>query len=187
MEKLKEIMIGKKENSNKLLFCVIAFMVFSHIVYGQKQKSLEQKALDYFCALNLNNKISNNYIRFKGKTTGRSSRVYQVANCMKYINFMRDSISNSFELDSINKLNRSKPTNVIPLDLPENCTYLKRKICAPFKKRIYTLHVLNACLYKDDYYVELFFINKNQESWVVCVRFNENEEPYEYCMSYLIF
>jgi len=184
-------MTGKREIFSKTLFLTISIIYICYFSVSAKEpKTFEQRALDYFCTLNLKEKISYyNDIRFNGRTIGKQSRINQIAFCIHGFS-MFDSISNApntNELDSMVIANRLNAKIFKKEKLSHNCTFLKNHIFAPFNKKIYTLHVFNVVLYKNKQYVELFFINNNEESWVICIGFNENGEPSEHCTSYIIF
>ncbi|MDR2036495.1 MAG: hypothetical protein LBQ60_01080 [Bacteroidales bacterium] len=186
MANYKKMMSGRRKNLTKQCVLSIHLFTFCHVVSGQNAEYLEQKAIDYFCILDLHMKISDDIIKFSGKTEGKFSRIYQVAHCIRDINLLKDSIPNQLELDSIDSVNKSKLTTVKRILLPENCIFIQRKSTS-FKKAIYSLHVFNAIRYKEKYYVELLLKNKNNETWVICFGFNEENEPSDYCTSYVIF
>lgn len=100
---------------------------------------------------------------------------------------IKDSIPNKIELDSLENFQESKVYEKKIIKLSEECSFLKRNIFAPFNKRIYTLQVFNAISYKEYHYVELYLSNKNLDTMVICIAFNEKREQISYCTSLIVY
>lgn len=153
-----------------------------------KSGDLEKKALKYFCEniSEIKQTLTKNQIRFKGATIGKYSNVYDIADCKKDISLITDSIPDKLYLDSLNNFYKSKVVG--PLTMNYECTFLKKKIFAPFNKYIYTLHLFHAINYKDFYFVEIYLVNKNKETWIVGIKFDKKSlKPVSHCTSYLIY
>jgi hypothetical protein len=182
-------MIGKKLNLSKVFLLLVSTFVFVPLLNAQELNVLEQKAVAYFCnnVTEIKQGLIDYNIRFKGVTTGKPSRVYKIADCVGDIRLIKDSIPNKIELDSLENYHESKVYEKISIELSEECSFLKRNVFAPFNKRIYTLQVFNAISYKENHYVELYLSNKNLNTWVICIAFNEKGEPASHCTSFIVY
>jgi len=182
-------MTGKKLIFSKLCLLVVFAIANVLITNAQANLSIENKAVTYFCSnINqINNKLIDYNIRFKERTTGKPSRVYDIADCFKEISLIKDSIPNESELDSLKAVHTTYEKDVISISRPLKCTFLKKVVFAPFNKRIYTLKVNNAIEYKEMHYVELYLSNKNLNTWIVCVEFNQKGEPIRHCVTSIIY
>lgn len=182
-------MTGKKlifSGAFLLLFCI---SLYSQTAKTQAPSGLEAKAVAYFChnVIRIKKNLTDYNIRFKGNTTGKSSDVYKVADCLGDISLIKDSISNKVELDNLAALNDLNENRIINTVQPNGCSFLKKKVFAPFNKRIYTLKIFNAIKYKERYFVELYLSNKNLNTWIICIEFNKNGEPLSHCTSSIIY
>lgn len=167
-----------------LLVCIIG--TTTHV---NSQTNLEAKALTYFCE-NINSieqKLVDYNIRFSNQTTGKTSSVYNIANCLGDIDLLTNRIPNEAELDSLTAINDTKNAGIITIHPSPNCTFLKRHVFAPFNKRVYRLKLYNAVAYHGKYYVEIFLTNKNLNTWIVCVEFNQAKEIINHCVSSTIY
>lgn len=182
-------MIGKKPNLSKGFLLLVSCFVLVPLLNAQELNGLEQKAVDYFCnnVTEIKKGLIDYNIRFKGVTNGNPSRVYKIADCVGDIRLIKDSIPNKIELDSLENCYESKVYKKISIELPEECSFLKKNVFAPFNKRIYTLQVFNAIRYKENHYVELYLANKNLNTWVICIAFNEKGEPISHCTSFIVY
>lgn len=182
-------MIGKKLNLNKAFLLLVSTLVFVPLLNAQELKGLEQKAVAYFCnnVTEIKQGLIDYNIRFKGVTTGKPSRVYKIADCVGDIQLIKDIIPNKIELDSLENYHESIEYEKISIELPEKCSFLKKNVFAPFNKRVYTLQVFNSINYKGRYYVELYLANRNLNTWVICIAFNEKGVPIEHCKSFIVY
>jgi hypothetical protein len=180
-------MTGKRQIFSKLYLLVFIIVLVVFPTKAQSNLLLESKAVSYFCEKinQINSKLIDYDIRFKGYTTGYPSRVYNIADCFEEISLIKNSIPNESKLDSLKAMHNNYEKNVISLQ--SKCTFLKKNIFAPFNKRIYTLEVYNTIEYKDMFYVELYLSNKNLNTWIVCVEFNQEGEPIRSCASSMIY
>jgi len=180
-------MTGKRQNFSKLYLLVFITVVIVLPTKAQSNLKLENKAVTYFCEKinQINSKLIDYDIRFKGYTTGYPSRVYNIADCFEEISLIKDSIPNESKLDSLKAMHNNYEKNAISLQ--SKCTFLKKNIFAPFNKRIYTLKVYNAIEYNEMFYVELYLSNKNYNTWIVCVEFNQEGEPIRDCVTSMIY
>lgn len=172
-----------------IILFILLFSGFSLLGNSPKPYFLEQKALLYFCqnVKDINKNLIDFNVRFNGKTTGKPSSLFNIADCLGDICLIKDSIPNKNELDSLSKANKHKTYPVVSIGYPINCEFLKKHVFAPFNKRIYTLYVFNAVKYNESYYVELFLKNKNRSTWVVCIKFDESKNPVNHCSSFIVF
>src|SRR5690606_28816999 len=106
--------------------------------------------------------LAENKIRFTGYTIGKVSNVYELADCIGDIKLIKDSIPEVELLDSIKKLNAGYQLQKIKIE--PSCPILKKRICAPFNKNVYTLHLFHALEYKGYYYVQIFLVNRNKQT-----------------------
>lgn len=182
-------MTGKRKILSKLCLLVFVFVVIALSTKAQSNLHLENKAVAYFCKniKQINNRLIDYDIRFKGYTTGYPSRVYSIADCFEEISLIKDSIPNESELDSLKAVYDNFEKNRIFISQSSKCTFLKKNVFAPFNKRIYTLKVYNVIEYKDMFYVELYLSNKNFNTWIICVEFNQEGEPIRNCVSSMIY
>jgi len=182
-------MTGKRQIFSKLYLLVFFIIVSALSTKAQTNLNLENKAVAYFCnnINQINNKLIDYDIRFKGYTTGMPSRVYNIADCFEEISLIKDSIPNESELDSLEAVHNTYERNIISISRSSKCTFLKKKVFAPFNKRIYTLKVNNATEYKEMFYVVLYLSNKNLNTWIVCVEFNQKGEAIRNCVTSMIY
>lgn len=158
-------------------------------VNAQKGLKLEDKALSYFCnnISQVESKLIDYNIRFSGRTTGELSRVYNIAECLGEISLIKNDIPNELELDSLTAINTKVEKNVIALSKLPGCPFLKKRIFAPFNKRIYSLNVFNAVEYHGKYYVEILLKNKNLNTWIICVEINKEGKAIKHFVSSMIY
>lgn len=164
-----------------LISLIILFTVFK--TSGQ-ERMLEEKALRYFCD-NINNiqkGLTVYNFQFSGKTEGVASDIFDIADCIGEISLIKNEIPNEAYYDSINKLNNQNrlPKKAIII----KCSFIKR---ITFRHYSYKLKVYNAITYDNAYYVEIFLVNKNRNSWVFCVKFNEDQEVEEHFLRFFSF
>ncbi len=174
---------------NRICLIILICVLFNQFLYSQKQISLEEKAVVYFCnnIKQIKKSLIDYNIRFKWKTTGHHSSVYKIADCIGDISLIKGSIPNKTELNKQERLISSKTCNIINIPPVGGCNFLKKHVFAPFNKRIYTLQVFNAIEYKESYFVELYLANKNMQTWEIIVKFNQDGEFIEHCISSIIY
>jgi hypothetical protein len=166
------------------IFKIVLFVFIFSNVYAQ-DKPLEEKALEYFCnnIKQINKDIVDLKIKFSGKTQGLASDAFDIADCIGKISFIKDSIPNASFLDSINNINSNSSLKAHPL--VSDCEFFRKRV---LDNRSYKLSVFNAIEIYDNYYVELYLVNKKRSSWVFCIKFDKkNKEPIGYCLKYLAF
>lgn len=183
------MMIGKNLGLNRS-FCLlfICFLGFE-IVHAQEANGPEKRAVIYFCTqvAKAERGLTDFNIRFKGSTTGKPSRVYKIADCIGDISLIKDSIPNRTQLDSLENFYEENTYKIIPIDIPVECKFLKRRVFSPFNNRIYTLQVFNTIDYKGDHFVELYLSNRKLNTWIFCVRFSKNGEVIGHCKSFVVY
>jgi hypothetical protein len=151
-------------------------------------QGLERKALNYFCdnISNIKKGLSDNKIRFSGYTIGKVSNIYELADCIGDIELIKDSIPNVEVLDSLIELNERYQYEKIKII--SSCPILNKHIYSPFNKNIYTLHLFHALEYNGYYYVQVFLINRNRQTWTLGVRFDKSSlDVVDHCLSSLIY
>jgi hypothetical protein len=175
-----------KKTLNKLLL-VIFFIQIQGLLFSQVAKqtpTLEEKALIYFCnnIESINKNLNDYKIKFSGKTTGRASNVYDIADCIGSISLIRDSIPGENILDSLKDYH--KRLNLEPKKVNFTCNALQKRIVHS-KKQNYSLQIFHAIEYKGYYFVEIFLANKKNSNWIVGVKFDKvSLEPISYCAKY---
>lgn len=181
-------MIGRELILIKSFLLLFVFGAFSHSTQAQVSKELEKKAVTYFCSnvAQIKKELADYNIRFKGHTTGKPSSIYKIADCIGDISLIKDSIPNEIELDSLTKLNESKRYDIIATRPPQKCGFLKKRVFAPFNKRVFTLEVFNAVEYKGEYFVEFYLTNKNLSTWIICMKYSKAGEFLRHYTSYVI-
>ena len=170
-----------------LILCMVLLSINSR-AQSKIPQGLESKALNYFCnnISKIKKGIAENKIRFTSYTMGKPSNVYELADCRGDIKLIKDSIPNAALLDSLKKLNAGYQHQKIKIE--SSCPILKKRICSPFNKNIYTLHLFHALEYKGYYYVQIFLVNRNKQTWTLGVRFDKStSDVVDHCLSSLIY
>lgn len=169
---------------DKSRFCKIVILLFASLFSYSQNSSLEQKAVDYLCnnIADIKRETNIEVIVFSRKTHGISSFAFDIANCFGEINYLKDSIPNQTELDSIDKANsmltfKTKPLKCFCSDTRLNCE----------KKTKFILYVFESIKYKNANYVELYLKNKrSREVWIICLKFDEtNTKIISRCLKYV--
>lgn len=181
-------MTGKRKIFKQVYLLIIIEILAFH-ANAQTKLNLEEKALAYFCdnITEIDSKLNDCNIRFTGRTTGKLSRVYNIAECLGEINLMKNEIPNELELDGLTAINCSAKRNAINLSRPSKCSFLKKYIFAPYNKRIFSLSVFNAIEYHGNYYVELYLINKNLNEIIICIEFDQEKKAIKHYVSSKIY
>src|SRR5690606_21430735 len=93
-------------------------------------QGLENKALDYFCnnISKIKPELARSNIKFTGYTFARASNVFEIANCLRDIKLIKDSIPNVELLDSLKELNAKRQFQEVKIEA--KCSFLKKRIFA---------------------------------------------------------
>lgn len=77
-------MIGKKLILSKVFILIIGTLFSESLLSAQELNGLEQKAVAYFCdnVKEIKQGLNDYSIRFKRETTGKPSRIYNIADCV---------------------------------------------------------------------------------------------------------
>jgi hypothetical protein len=157
--------ISKSFNSR--MFSAIIIMIIlslNHIpLLGQvdREEVIVDNALKYFCDVVLPEGFPNGIIKYKGKTEGEFSRIYNIADCIGEISlltFFAKSLSDTTYYDSI-----QKPYSLLPkkeLIAKSDCKRIKR-FWFP-RRGIYILHIFRPIKYNNKIYI-VFFVNSKHQ------------------------
>jgi len=167
--------VGREKILNKAFLLVFFFILLKNISFSQQIMSIkfEEKAIDYFCN-NIDSIIPNmdkSKIRFNGKTKGAPSSVFNIADCQGEINLLKDSMPNSYFLDSLYKV--FSTFNYPKIKINKKCLKSNKFI---FNNSIYTLNLFNSIEYKHNRYVELYLINKKLQSYIIIIKFDDHSD-----------
>jgi hypothetical protein len=171
------------------LFAFIFICFLFSLCKAQERKidSLEFKAVQYFC----NNwdkfeiDISKIYVVFNGYSSGYPSNIYDIAQCEKDINFLKNFIPNKAELDSLDKKYQSQSYKYSVIKY--HCNFLNRGgILKHFSKDTYRLFVKEHIEYKGFYFVELYLANKRNETVIIGIKFDKNGVIVSHCINSIV-
>ncbi|WP_162428206.1 hypothetical protein [Pontibacter pudoricolor] len=182
-------MIGKRLNLSKktILIVFIIFKVGS--LHSQSFPSPESKAVVYLCEniLKVDPNLTKHKIKFMSRTTGRPSKVYDIANCISDINVLKDSIPNEQFLDSLENYHKTNTSLNEQKGIDTNCEFFKRRI-GFFTKNFFAMSVYNAIQYKDSYFVEIFLVNEKMGMYkIIAIEFNEQGSVVSHCLKTIIY
>lgn len=158
------------------------FKGYSQINYEYK---IEEIALKYFCENVLPNEPSINKLKigFSGYTNGKPSQIYDVANCLRDIDLLKDSIPNENLLDSLESMYTKNQYNIIKV-MPK-CKRLS-KISAS-SKFDYRLFLYNAIMYKNNYQVEIYLVSKTSNTITIIISLDKVMTPINYCIKFISY
>jgi len=166
-----------------ILMTILLLCFFINL--NSQENILEERALVFFCEniSQIKEGIIDYNIKFSGRIMGKSSDVFDIADCLGDISLIENNIPDIDGLDSLSTVN--KKLIISSKHLKYDCGFL-RKFCV--NKKSYTLRVFEAIEYKNSYYVELYLVNKRRSSWVICIKLDMvKKEPIDYCIKYIAF
>jgi hypothetical protein len=175
--------------NNLKIFCLTFLLCpFTMDAYTQitSPNTVEEKAFKYFCdqVLLQETRINQFRIWFDGSTNGKPSKIYDVANCLKHINLLKDSIPNKAYLDSIEQKYAQTKSNIIKISTP--CKRFSKQTL--FKKNGYRLYLYNAIEYNGNYCVEFLLANKKNSTYTIIVTLDKNLlVPLNHCIKAITY
>jgi len=151
-------------------------------------KVLTQKAITFFCEnISIIDKdLSEQKIKFDRYSNGMASKVYDIAYCTGDIDLIRNEIPNKLELDSI-EIHYSNKQCYQNISVEFCKSLLKKRIFAPFNKKIYKLYLYNPIEYNSFYFVEIYLINKRLNSEIIVIKFNKDLNVIDNCKKSIIY
>ncbi len=153
---------------------ILLFFVIGSANAQVGMRNLEDKAVLYLCdsILKQDEQLSNIRINFKGCTNGKSSKIYDIADCIGDINLIKDSIPNRVYLDSLEREFTKKRYS--KKRIANTCK--KINYSTFFRKSTYRMHLYHAIEYKNNYYVEIYLINKLHSTYTISIQFDKEFE-----------